>query len=193
MDSILSITIRDPNHACAPYESSGHTFFVQIFNCDFRPLFWNGIDYGHPVPLNVKGAKGGNIHAQIRVPPGCYLVRGVASCYNVVTEWAWVEAACGEKVCVNLVPTTIRYCLDRVIIGFNLGTIAPIAPKGLAADSASPQMIAKSMPSEIKVAFDALKKITEKLPTDNLPLPPSLDEIQSVIDRQEKAEKKSST
>lgn len=190
MDSIMSITIRDPNHACAPYESTGHTFFVQIFHCDFRPLFWKGIDYGHPVPLNVKGVKGGNIHAQIRVPPGCYLVRGVASCYNVITEWAWVEAACGKTICVNLVPTSIRYCIDRVITGLNLGTIAPTA---FAAKSGSPMMIANFMPKEIQVAFEALKMISERLPADNLPLPPSVDEIKSVIDRQEKAEKSTST
>lgn len=186
MDSVMSITIRDPNHACAPYESSTHTFFVQIFNCDFSPLFWKGINYGNPVPLNVKGVKGGNIHAQIRVPPGCYLVRGVASCYNVITEWAWVEAACGQTVCVNLVPTTIRYCIDRVITGLKLGTIAPTA---LAAHT----MAANFIPKEIQVAFDALKTIIEKLPADYLPLPPSADDLKKAIDKLEKEEKSSST
>ena len=68
-DSILSITIRDTEHPCAPYQTTRHTFLVQIFNCDGKPLFWKGVNYGKPFPLDVPGEKGGRIHAQVKVPP----------------------------------------------------------------------------------------------------------------------------
>ena len=35
-DSTLSITVRDPEHPCAPYQRTGHSFFVQIWHCDGR-------------------------------------------------------------------------------------------------------------------------------------------------------------
>jgi len=173
-DSILSITIRDTAHPCAPYQSTRHTFFVQIFHCDGKPLFWRGVNYSKPFPLDVPGEKGGRIHAQIKVPPGCYLVRGIAACKNVVTDWAWVGVGCDQTVCVNLVPPSVINCINRVVAGLKLGTVDP--PK----EGEAP--VAKIMPKEVKEAVEILKKITDKLPRDpQLPEPPTVDDIMKII------------
>jgi hypothetical protein len=143
---------------------------VQIFNCDGKPLFWNGVNYGRPFPLDVPGEKGGRIHGQVKVPPGCYLVRAIASCKNVVTDWAWVEVGCGQTACVDLVPPSVINCIQRVVAGLSLGTVDP--PK------AGEETVAQMMPAEVKQAVELLNKIAEKLPKDvQLPAPPTLDEI----------------
>ncbi len=146
-DSILSIIIRDTEHPCAPYQSTGHTFLVQIFHCDGKPLFWKGINYGKPFPLDVRGEKGGFIHAQVKVPPGCYLVRGIASCKNVVTDWAWVGVGCDQTVCVNLVPPSVIHCINRVI--------ADKLPKDI-------HLPAPPTESDIKMAVSELKEMSQK-------------------------------
>lgn len=173
-DSILSITIRDTEHPCAPYQSTTHTFFVEIFHCDGKPLFWKGVNYGKPFPLDVPGEKGGRIHAQVKVPPGCYLVRGIASCKNVVTDWAWVEVGCDQTVCVNLVPPSVIHCINRVVAGLMLGTVDP--------PEAGEATVAQIMPREVKEAVELLNKIADRLPRDvQLPPPPTVDNIRRVV------------
>lgn len=49
-----------------PYQSTGHTFFVQIFHCDGKPLFWKEVDFRGQVPLDTPGQRGGCIHGQFR-------------------------------------------------------------------------------------------------------------------------------
>lgn len=183
-DSILSITIRDSAHPCAPYQSTGHTFFGQIFHCDGKPLFWKGVNFLR-FPLDVPGQKGGRIHAQVKVPPGCYLVRAFATCKNVVTDWAWVQVCCDETVCVNLVPPSVIHCIQRTIAGLSLGTVDP--------PQAKDATVAEIMPREVQEAIAALRKVADKLPRDpQLPAPPSPEEIKQAAEEQEreKPEKK---
>jgi hypothetical protein len=173
-DSILSITVRDTEHPCAPYQTTGHTFYVQIFHCDGKPLFWKGANYGRPFPLDVPGEKGGRIHAQVKVPPGTYLVRAIATCKNVVTDWAWVNVGCDQTVCVNLVPPSVLQCINRTLIGLHLGTVDP--PK------AGEERLAEIMPEEVKEATAVLRRIADKLPKDpRLPAPPTVDEIRRAV------------
>lgn len=163
--SILSVTVRDPKRPCAPYQSTGHSFFLQVYHCDGTPLFWGGVNFGSPnpaewVPLQLPGRGGGRIHGQYKVPPGCYLVRAVARCFNVVTEWAYVKVGCDTTVCVELIPPPVWYCIHSTITGILAGTI----------DDTPLVQIA---PAEVEEAVGALRKLTERLPrTPFLPDPP---------------------
>lgn len=178
-DSIVSITVRDTEHPCAPYQSTQHTFFVQIYNCDGKPLFWKGVNFGRPIPLQEPGHQGGRIHGQFKVPPGSYLVRSIASCKNVITDWAWVGVGCDETVCVDLVPPSVIHCIQRVIAGLLLGTVDP--------PEAGEQTVAQLAPKEVQEAVEALTRVADRLPRDRqLPAPPSAEEIQSAIEEGEK-------
>ena len=153
-DSILGIIIRDTEHPCAPYQGTDHTFFIQIFHCDGTPLFWNSFDYGKPFRLDVQGKEKGCVHAQVKVPPGCYLVRGLAPVKNVITDWAWVNVGCDEAVCVNLVPPSVIHCINRVVAGLKFGTIW------------DKTKVKAEYPPEVKAAIKALEEIAGKLPED---------------------------
>lgn len=159
--SYLRITVRDARHPCAPYENSGHSFDVEIYHCDGHPLFWNGVNFGGGVPLTLAGAGGGMIHGEFAVPSGCYLVRAAAPCHNVVTDWAWVNVGCCETVCVDLVPPTVRHCIERALAGIEHGT----------ADHE--QHVHDVAPREAKTAINALKRLAAKLPPDPLPATPT--------------------
>lgn len=150
--------VRDSHHPCAPYQSTRHDFSVEIYHCDGLPLRWRGVDYGAGAPLQVAGAGGGKVHGQFRVPPGCYLVRAAAPCQNVVTDWAWVNVGCGAKVCVDLVPPTVRHCIDRAAIGIAHGTV-------------DDQTVRELAPRQAKAALDALGRLAKQLPADPLPPP----------------------
>jgi len=169
-DSILSITIRDPEHPCMPYERTGHSFWVQIFHCDFTPLFWKGVTYLNYL-LDTRGKSNGFIHGQIKVPPGSYLIRAFATCKNVVTDFAMVEVGCDKTVCVNLLPTTVDYCLARAVVGIIGGTVDP--PGG-------DDSVKKLHPKEANEAVKAIDALREKLPKDPLPPPPTLEELEKL-------------
>lgn len=178
-DSILSVTIRDSKHPCSPYRSTRHSFSVQVFNCDLTPLVWKGLNFGRGrgVMLTEKGEAGGLIHGQFKVPPGAYLVRGVATCKNVVTDWAWVKVCCNQTVCVDLVPPAVWHCIVRTVLGLNLGTVDP---------EGEDRRLKDVFPEEVKAATEALKallgrrdaKLTAEEVGDNLPEPPEESEIQ---------------
>ncbi len=172
VDSIISIMIRDPVHPCGPYDRTGHSFRVDIFNCDFTPLFYKGITYNN-FPLNVKGKKGGSIHRQIRVPPGFYLIRGHARCHNVVTEWAMVQVGCGTTVCVNLLPTSIHYCLLRTV-----GAI-------LATDQ-----VKKIYAKEADEVVRAINKLLKRMPRTLMPAPPTAKQLEELENEEKEEEKK---
>lgn len=162
-DSRLCVTVRDSHHPCAPYRSTGHSFQVEVYHCDGLPLFWAGIDFGAGVPLQVAGAGGGLIHGVFHVPAGCYLVRAAATCHNVVTDWAWINVGCGATICVDLVPPTVRHCIDRARSGIDLGTVD------------HEHGVHEHAPRQAKTAANALKRLAERLPADPLPPPPLRD------------------
>lgn len=174
-DSILSITVRDRRHPCAPYQSTQHNFRVQIFHCDGKPLFWKGVNFGFPgVILDVRGEGGGVIHGQFKVPPGCYVVRAIATCNNVVTDWAWVNVCCDQTVCVDLVLPSIFHCIHRTIVGLQIGTVE------------GDRRLVEMMPREVQLAVEALEAIAERLPRDpSPPAPPSAEEIEKAVKEQQ--------
>lgn len=173
MDSILSITVRDTLHPCGPYQTTGHSFLVQIYNCDGTPLFWRGINY-NKFPLDTKGLKGGFIHGQVKVPNGCYLVRAIATCKNVVSDWAWAEVCCGETTCVDVVMPNVIDCIRRVQVGMQLGTVDPPA--------AGEQTVQDVARGEVDEAVKALDRVAKKLPKEgSLPDVPSADDIKKLV------------
>lgn len=168
-DAELSITIRDTLHPCGPYQTTSHSFLVQIYHCDGTPLFWKGVNY-NKFPLDVKGLKGGFIHGQVRVPHGCYLVRAIATCKNVISDWAWVEVCCAGTVCVDLVMPNVIDCIRRVQVGMLLGTVDP--------PQAGEQTVVDIAQKEVNDAVKALDKVAAKLPKEGfLPEAPSADEV----------------
>jgi hypothetical protein len=172
-DSMMSITVKDVRHPCAPYQTSGDSFRVQIYHCDGKPLFWDSKDYGHGVWLTTPGHGGGRIHGQFKVPPGCYLVRAAAfhhPHHNVFTEWAYVGVGCNETVCVNLMSPSLGNCIRGMITALQLGT-AVVKGKGEVP-------LAELMPKEVNEATALLQTIADEIPEDsNLPLPPTAEEV----------------
>jgi hypothetical protein len=170
-DSTLSITVRDPLHPCAPYRTTAHSFKAQIFHCDGTPLFWKGVNYGSGAWLTDAGAAGGRIHGQFKVPEGCYLVRAVATCKNVIGDWVWVNVGCNETVCVSIVFPTVKDCINRTLAGLLLGTVDP--------PQEEEKTVKNIMPNEVSQAVQILGRIAERLPREvGLPEPPTVEEIQ---------------
>ena len=111
------------------------------------------------------------IHSQIKVPPGCYIVRAYAHCNNVVTEMAMVQVGCDATVCVSLLPTTVRYCIDRTIIGLKYGT-------------ASTTKISEKVPKDkINEAIRVLESVKEYLPKEEV-IPEMYKELEEILEKE---------
>ena len=112
--SKLNIWIRDTVHPLLPYQSTAHSYRAVILSCETPPT---PLDYGAVsggvFPLTDPGPAGGKIHGEVEVPPGTYLVRAWATCKNVWTSWAWVQAPAGKMVSVNLITNRFRECLSE--------------------------------------------------------------------------------
>ena len=165
-DSRLSITVRDRDHPCAPYQTSRHPFVAQIYHCDGKPLHWKGVD-GTKVPLEPVTEGGPRIHGQFPVPPGCYLVRALNPWSNVITDWAWVGVGCDATACVDLLIGPLGHCIHRMMTALRMGGTG---------DGDRP--VAQMIPKEVQEALEALERIAERLPKERgLPDPPSADEV----------------
>ena len=162
MSSILEIYVRDKNNPCALYETTRHTFRVWITNCDGTPLFFEGRDFRTGIPLPGRGKAGGGVYGSFPVPPGCYLITAAAPCGNVTTTTACVTVSCGGTACVCLLPTSFRFCLERLVEGLQHGTV------GVANGEEIP--VAQAAAREATVMLGASKKLLAALPEDN-PLP----------------------
>ncbi len=152
--SELRILIKDPNYPCKPYERTGHWFKVDIMHCNGDFLKWNGIIYrGYPLKRR--------IHDQVKVPPGCYVVRAYAPCGNVTTQTAVIQVCCDQIVCVNLLATNPRFCFIVAKLALN------------------PEIIANVPREVIANANDAIAKVIGHLPREVLPEPPEnlVDEL----------------
>ncbi len=171
-DAVLSIIVRDPMHPREPYQSTPHSFFVQIFDCEGLPLVWEGVDYGAfpGVPMTIPGPMGGRVQIDLAVPAGCYLVRALAKCKNVISDWAYVEASSGDTVRVNLILPTVKHCLLRMAASLRLATIDPEGRE---------DRVAAVWPREVQAATDELLRVADELPDDSTEFPnaPDFDEI----------------
>jgi hypothetical protein len=127
---------------------------VDVLNCDGTYLTWRGVTYR-------KYRLRERIHDQIKVPPGCYIIRAYASCNNVTCELAMVVVGCNETVCVCLLPTGVRTCISRLIEALQLPEIR------------------QKIPEKVEVAMKVLKEVAEILPKDDFPppLPATIEEL----------------
>ena len=177
-DAVLSIAVRDPTHPRELYQSTPHNFFVQIFDCEGLPLVREGVDYGTfpGVPMTIPGPKGGRVQIDLAVPAGCYLVRALARCKNVISDWAYVEARGGDTVRVNLILPTVKHCLLRMAAALRLATVDPEGQE---------DQVISVWPSEVQVATDGLLRIAHELPDDSHEFPdaPDLEGIVRLPDK----------
>jgi hypothetical protein len=176
-DSTLSITIRDTTFPCAPYQSTGHSFLVDIFNCDGLPLSWKGTTYV-TFPLDTPaGPLRSLVHGQVGVPPGSYLIRAYSGCKNVVSDWAWVNVGCDQTVCVDIVLPSVRDCIDRVLAGLQLGTVDP--------PEEGEEKVRDVVPEEeMNRAIEVLNSIAERLTRgERMPPPPTQEELSQAFAR----------
>jgi hypothetical protein len=170
-DSILSITVRDSDHPCAPYQATNDHFVAQIYHCDHKPLHWKGLD-GTKVPLEAVVPDGPQIHGQFPVPPGIYLVRAEATCKNVITDWAWVQVCCNQTVCVNLVASPVVHCINRMIYSLRHGTAG-----------VQNVPVWETWPTEALRAAVELRNLVQVLPKEpgpGLPAPAIVDDIEGM-------------
>lgn len=170
--SKLSIWVRDTRYPCLPYQSTGHSYYALILTCDLQPLHFGEVKNGWYL-LNETGKGGGRIHGQIEVPPGSYIIIGVATCKNIYTDMAMVQVGCDQEVCVNLITKALSTCTGQIIdalkIAQQLGpNYAPSSPAG------------REIPKEVlSEAIDALEKLKEYIPKDRVlsALPISIDDL----------------
>jgi hypothetical protein len=90
---------------------------VAIMNCDGTPLLVCGKpQVGIPAPCG---------HAEVKVPPGCYIIRGGEGMRvdpnnprrvlgNHMTDHAIVTACCGKEICVKLFAPSAHNCVFGV-------------------------------------------------------------------------------
>lgn len=178
----LSIWIRDTKHPCLPYQSTGHSWYAAIFTCDLQPLTFGKVN-GGLVPLDVPGAARGKIHGQVKVPPGCYIVFGVATCKNVFTDFAYVQARCEGVTCVNLLTRRMTTCAGQLIFALK---VAQNIGGGYAfncaaeADKAPP-------PEVLERAIGALEELQKHMPPDPVgeAMPVSPEQVVEMVGREE--------
>ena len=97
-----------------PCKITSRDWRVAVAHCNGEILEWCGKKYDN-IP-----AKCG--HAEIEVPPGCYVVAASYHFWyvegvlmgNVVTDHAIVQVSCGETACVTLYTPTANSCV-RVV------------------------------------------------------------------------------
>lgn len=165
--SELNVVIRDSSNPCKPYSSTKHSFGVVVFNCDFTALAaeW----------LTGVGPAGGKIYGKLKVPQGSYLVVGVATCKNVWTNWAYVNACCGKEVCVNLIPRRFQQCATElqtairaalILTGYNFSSpqmkVSGEMRKALERADGAIEELKKYLPGyEFDIPFEAIKDAEE--------------------------------
>jgi hypothetical protein len=173
--SKLSIWVRDTAHPCIPYQSTGHSYIAVIFSCDLQPLHFGSVKNGL-YPLTDPGKGGGRIHGQVEVPPGCYIIVGVATCKNIYTDMAMIQVGCDQEVCVNLITKSLSTCTGQIIAALNIAQVlgpgyAPSSPAG------------KAIPKEVlSKAIGALEELSKHIPKDHIlpAIPISIEELKSM-------------
>jgi hypothetical protein len=163
----ICVYIRDTKHPSDLYDSTGHWYAVSIHEVGSNgPLCWKGVNYNWVwLPFNGEFNK---VAGEFEVPAGTYLVKGYAMCSNVVTHVAWVQVNDGEIIPVNLVPTTVPFCLLAANLGVVLGT-AKVNNKDIP--------IAEIAPAEVQAFEKAVNALVAKLPKEEGIQLMSVDEL----------------
>ena len=171
MSAKLCLYVRDSQHPVDLYDSTSHYYAVRILEAgSTTPLIWKGTNYNW-VWLPFKG-EFGRVGGEFEIPAGTYLVQAYASCFNVVTNLAWVQVNDGETASVNLVPTTVMYCLAAAQIGVALGTvkvgtkdtpIATVASAEVNAFEKAATALIEKLPKEIGIRLMSTNELLKLL------------------------------
>lgn len=103
----LNIFVSELDDPCG---ISDRTWYITIYDCDGKVLEWCGERYA------VMRAPCG--HLEVKVPPGCYYIKGVWSYWRVpggyranhFTDAAIVQACCEQTTCVKLFNPSVHRC-----------------------------------------------------------------------------------
>jgi hypothetical protein len=148
----MNVWVR--NEKCDIVDRRGH---LHIYNCQGTQII--------PTLWFTEG------HAEVKVPPGCYIVTAGVVYGNVYTDKTMVVVGCGEVVCVNLVLNKFREEKAK--------KKRPVLAMGCAARIAAPLALnaikAKIDPEELRIALDLTFKAA------NLDKREMLDSIQGEI------------
>ncbi|MDJ0757417.1 MAG: hypothetical protein QNJ45_28040 [Ardenticatenaceae bacterium] len=142
----LNVWVRDKDHPCKP--DMRWVWSVDVFVCDGRPLYWCGTRY-YGAHRTIHG------HAEIKVPPGCYIVRartGSSGHHNLFTHATMVVVGCDETACVNLVPPGAWTCGQQWNMALQFQAAIDHVPQELA-----------------ERAIEANKAVLDHLPKDMFP------------------------
>jgi hypothetical protein len=167
MDGELSVWVVDKTEPTALYRTTAHNFFVKIAFTNNRPAIYDGVNYGLPQPLTIKGEKG-RIHGQFKLPPGTYLVQVFATCNNVVCNLIYAQVVPGEVTTVYAVPTSVRLCILAAMLGIKYGSVQladgkDVALARVAQDTAGQALRAmEALLKDIKGDANPLLLITEE-------------------------------
>ena len=158
--SKLSIWVRDPHHPIHPYAASGHSFKIKILTADYMPLHFGAVHNG-VFKLTHPGPRGGRVHGQVEVPPGCYIVLAYAPCFNVVTDFAMAQVGCDQEVCVNLYPKHMHFCIIYLLEA--LHHLQHLGPRYV---TGAPQL--KLREPLLEAAVKSLKELSDSFPREEM-------------------------
>jgi len=180
----LNIWVRDTAHPSLPYQSTGHTWLAIILTSDLQSLSYGAVNNGI-FALTDSGKAGGKVHGQVDVPPGFYIVFAVATCKNVLTDWAMVQACCNQEACVNLLPKAMTTCVGELLWALQ---IAQTMQQAYSYSSPSGREIPREVVSK---TIAALEELCRHLPEDQImpKLPITLDKLKKIAEKERGAQK----
>ena len=145
-----------------------HLWSVDVFVCDGQPLYWCGTRY-YGAHQTHHG------HVEIRVPPGCYIVRartGSKGHHNLFTHVTMVIVGCDETACVNLIPPGVWTCGVQFNMAIEFQAEIGNIPRELA-----------------HKAIEANRAVIEHLPKDRFPVEEA-ESVKEILKRAEAEEAK---
>jgi hypothetical protein len=145
--SKLNVWVRNKDFPCKP-DMDWH-WSIDVFVCNGEPLEWCGTKY-----YGAHETEHG--HVEIKVPPGCYIVRGRTGSkghHNLFTHATMVIVGCNETACINLVPPGAWQCGKEFNMALEFQAEVGHIPKDLAAR-----------------AIEANTAVLEHLPKDMFPV-----------------------
>jgi len=171
MTGKICVYIRDTQHPADLYDSSTHWYAISIHEVGSNgPLHWKGINYDF-VWLPFRG-EFNRVAGELEIPAGTYLIQGFAYCWNITTQVAWVQVNDGETISVNLIPTTVRLCINRALLGVKLGTamvnneevpIAKIAPREVEGFEKAAAALAGKLPKAVGIQLVEVDELQNRL------------------------------
>jgi len=136
----LNIWIRDTN--CNLVRRRGHLHVLNCHGTEVIPSLWFN-----------------DGHAEVQVPPGCYIVVAGVVQGNIYTDMTMVVAKCDESVCVNLVLTS--FIMPRAVQAVPREPIAYNCPRALAVPLIVNAFEKKINVKEVKGALEVMSRAAD--------------------------------